>query len=252
MVAPLEEPGLRRKLSPTERRRAILEHVLRYRLTTGVVLKTLFFAHQTPAALTGFLKEWAAPWHASWTPEEAERERERFPLCAEPFHLTEASRYYRLTKYGAKQLGIKRYERIAKAQDVQSLYQKFPVLAYCCQFAPEWELLTHDEFKDNFSQFSGAGTQRFALDQRNTRMTRFVVDTGKSRSALASKCHKQCNKFERNQAFRDLRDSGRFHLTVLTGYPESIPATKTELGNPLFPVKFAVVPTLAELIETHD
>lgn len=211
----------------------ILDHVVRYRLTTREVLHGRFFPEVKPNAVTKVTSR----------------------LCAggflKRFDLYESRDYFVLGIEASRMLGVpaKRAEELG----VQSLPIEYATLVYCAG-AGDRERLTREELQKYHPSIlvPGVDATRYYLDREGgkTRLSSIRVDCGGPPDHVVRKCREDLDRRLEHDAFRDLVARDQFMIAVLTGKKEKTDAIGEALKRSDWPIRFrlAVIPELVHLI----
>jgi hypothetical protein len=165
----------------TERDRAVLDHIRRYRITVSRTLQEQFCDRSENAAkkLVARLRDYVA----SET-------------------LVGNSVYYRLTPLGARLLGAP--EEIAQPLGVQALPRAFGVLAFCCNGQTQRWRYTRPEFGEDFPELAEEMLKNdyyldFYMDSdgMTVRLGHILVDLGGSCEQILKKCRGRIRRYQR-------------------------------------------------------
>ena len=208
--------------------REILQHVFRYRLTTAeIVAVCAKLAPETVAAAESLLEALVAnQWlqTARLTPHDPAR------------------RFYYLTPRAAAELG--QDEIVAKEPSREMRIESYAIARFCCCSKPFRELFTKEEFIAKFASIWYPGQPvRYYLEPDGAgevRLAFLKVDKGgpsrwdrviESCQRFLSKRTTRSNPQYHGQvdAFRELVDTGRFQISLLTSLAEKREAIKQAL-----------------------
>lgn len=182
----------------------IIQHLLRYRLTTREVLHRLFFSDSELNAVTkvtsrldqhGFINK-----------------HELYPSRS----------YFTLGKEGARLVGLS--PRKCKPLGGQALPTEFGTLMFCCGAAEQRErLLVSDILARNpdlVHRHIDSSHYYLDHDGQSVRLGYIRVDLGGPPDHVARKCEKDIGRRYQIPAFRDLIDGDRFMISVITASEE--------------------------------
>lgn len=244
----------------TERDRAILEHVLRYRMSTRPVLKELFFREQGLDALKSTLRRIAAPVREQLMGRARRNFLRRYYLQAFPMCTPDARVYYRLTRRGAREVdsleALSKTDQLVTPLQAQQLIANFAILNFCAQ--QQVDVLSRYELREDFPQFQRAGlpARPYFIDERSTqpRLSFILIDHG---AEVRWTVRKVMNAIERRlaiPAFERMMRQGTFYLTVLTAFESKKDDITRALSeeDPACAVEIHVVPGLAYVVEARD
>lgn len=213
---------------PDNSMREILQHVFRYRLTTPeIVAACAKLAPETVAAAEALLETLVAnQWlqTAPLTPHDP------------------AWRFYYLTPKAAVELG--QDEIVAKEPSRELRIESYAIARFCCCSQPFRELFTKEEFIAKFASIwypgqpvryylepDGAGEVRLAflkVDKGGpSRWDRVVESCQRFLSKRTTRSNPQYHG--QVDAFRELVDTGRFQISLLTSLPEKREAIQQAL-----------------------
>ncbi|MDZ4684004.1 MAG: hypothetical protein SH850_02875 [Planctomycetaceae bacterium] len=234
---------------------AVLDHVLRYRLTLPTIL-----------AKTGLLSE-AGEDAARTTLERLIRDGWLRTADLYPGHRSEP--YYHLSEQGAE--ALQQDVSVAQPLKAEARAEWYAIATFCCCGESFRELLTKREFQEKFSKlwFTGQPT-RYYLDRGEDGVVRLAflkVDT--AGPGRWDRLIDSCAKFLRQRTdqtrvaaehhphvaeFARLVKRDQFQFTVLTALPEKQRAIELELdrrqraSEPVPPLRVHVVPGLFEVL----
>ena len=221
-----------KRIQLQERDKAILRHVIRYRMTTHRVLHREFFAEQGGDAVTSTLR------------------RLRKAELIESDDLEPPRRvYYHLTAKAASSYGLP--ASYGKSLGEQALPTRYGVLSFCCSETGSRHLMTAEEFEEEFPECysSGLPVEPYYLDSENgaPRLALISVDLGADAGRIIRKCRKFFGERMKHEAFRELIQEDAFSVTILTANPrkkDAILAAKKRAKDFSHPIRVAVVPEL--------
>jgi len=239
----------------SDEQRAVLEHVLRYRLT---VPRTL--------AATGIVSEEG---------EDAARQtltnlqQNGWLRSADLYPGHRQDQYFHLSDSAAQYLG--QDPVVARPLKHDMRVESFAIATFCCCGDKFRQLLTKEEFKSRLPDLWYTGQPvRYYLEEGEDQVVRLAfikVDT--AGAGRWDRLIDSCNRFLRQrvtvslsspknrtqvQAFAKLVDQGRFQFTVLTAMNEKKRAIELELerrvlaGEPVPPMQVHVVPGMFHVL----
>lgn len=225
-----------RAITLTDRDRAILEHVARYRITTSEAVQRLFFPEQQPDAVKSTLR----------------RLREGGYLASAPLY--QRSVYYHLTPKAAHTIG--QPEHAAAPLGVQSRAAAFGVLSFCCLGPARRTLIPLDEFRRQYPQLiePGLPSTQYYVDQDvggKNRLGLIQVDYGADHRRIVRKCRRLVQRRLSLPAFRTLiRDDG-FLIAIVTADPRQAAALEKAIAadRPLIKFRIEVFPEMEPVIQ---
>lgn len=210
----------------------ILEHVRRYRITTLDVLHRELFTGKGRDAVTSTLRRLRSA--NLLTTEELKPPRYR---------------YYRLTKEAARSFGLS--VGFGMPLGEQALPSRYAMLCYCCLGSERRQVLTADEFKEEFPDCDSATLPKepYYLDTEGVvpRLAFVSVDLGADAGRIIRKCRKFVGERMKQAGFRELIKDDAFLITILTARKRkqsTILAAKRRAKNFPYPVRVEVVPEL--------
>lgn len=203
----------------------ILEHLARYRLTTREVLHRLFFSDSELNAVTkvtsrltehGFLN--------------------KYPLAP-------ARNYFVIGPTAAKLFGVS--PKKCKPIGPQALPQEYATLLFCCMQPVRRERLLVSQMQEKFPDLLARkiDNSHYYLDQDQNSAIRLAylrVDQGGTRDHIARKCEKDIQDRKSIGSFRNLIETDRFMITVLTARDEKAKLIRETLAKRSWPVRFRV------------
>ncbi|MBS0261573.1 MAG: hypothetical protein JSS02_06405 [Planctomycetes bacterium] len=215
----------------------ILQHVLRYRITTPEVLHRLFFDDSERNAVTKVTSRLISLDFL-----------QSHPLFA-------GRTYLNLGSKGAKICGVS--SRKTGSLGPQALYIEYGTLAYC-QLGPvlRERMRVSDLSHRNPSLLArGLDSSHYYLDIDDgaKRFGLIRVDGGGDVAHVVRKCRQDIEAREEIPAFRELIYQGAFLIAVVTLSDEKRAALERELRTVATPVAFRVevVPDLRQLLAAH-
>ena len=221
----------------TDRDRAILDHLARYRLTTIEALHRLFWEPTTTAnAVSQVLARLAAGGYVQRIEES----------------LSGSQNYYLLTAEAAREYGED--EDFARPPGTTSLIHHYLMLEFCCLGDARREHITAQEIRTGFPNLNGRGIARnayFHTFDEPPRLGWLEVDCGNHAETRAKKCRKQfAKRYEAQELrFRELADEGRFGIVLVTTSEGKKRALERALAKlDYFPLSIVVSATLRELL----
>ena len=213
----------------------ILDHLARYRLTTRDVLHQLFFDDSEPNAVTkvtsrltlhGFLNK---------------------------YELAPGRNYFVMGPESARIMGVS--PKKCKPIGPQSLPKEYATLIFCCLQEPKRERLKVGELSQKFPDLLARkiDNSHYYLDRAEDEAVRLAflrVDQGGTPDHIARKCEKDIQDRSRIVSFRELVETDRFMITIITAHEEKAATIRETLRRRSWPVRFrvAVVADLAFLI----
>jgi hypothetical protein len=235
--------------------RAVLDHVLRYRLTLPRILSRTEIVND-----------------AGESAAQAALERlrqEGWLQTADLYPGYRAEHYYHLTEKAARQIGQDAI--VAKPLLRDQRVEHFAIATFCCCGESFRELLTKDEFKQRFAHlwFVGQpirhyldkgedGVVRLAFLKVDTagpgRWDRLIDSCGRFLRQRLDKSRVRPENRPRVEEFDRLVKSDQFQITVLTAFPEKKRALELELSRRRLaeetvpPLRVHVVPGLLEVL----
>lgn len=234
--------------------RAVLEHVVRYRLTTATILAALDEPNGSIDESRATLDRLTASgwlWRQSLVPYNKSIDS------------------YQLSKTAANKLQCS--PMLAEPMHRDARIECFAIAQFCCGGGAFRRLFTRDEFVRSFASlwYPGQPT-RYYLDSTNSKSPKLAflkVDHGGA--GRWDRLIDSCQRFLRQrsdirrvaphhrpqtEAFASLVNKGRFQISVLTALPDKQRAIEIEVerrrarGEPVPPLKVSVVEGLLELI----
>jgi hypothetical protein len=196
----MKRPGI----ELTDRDRAVLEHLRRYRLTTVKILQALFCEGSVDAVkkLLQRLQEY---------------------ITSEPLYGRTV--YYRLTAAGARLVGAP--EEVARPIRPQALTKAFGILSFCCNGSTVRERLTRVEFVEDFKDLATVLVQSeyyldyyLDADGDSVRLGQIVVDYGGDYQRLISKCRSIVREGLETPVFRDIVADDLFAISIVVAEVE--------------------------------
>lgn len=235
--------------------RAVLEHVVRYRLTLpNILAATEILAEEGESSALSALRRLT---------------QEGWLAAADLFPGYRADSYYHISEKGAQFLGHDPV--IAQPLKHDPRAEAFAIATFCCCQEPRHELLTKEEFKRKLAHlwFTGQPIRHY-LDKGADGVIRLVylkVDT--AGAGRWDRLIDSCDRFlqqrmdktrvrpehrPKAEEYSKLVDEGRFKIAVLTAFPEKQRAIELELarrkqsGEQVPPIHVHVVPGLFEVL----
>jgi hypothetical protein len=216
----------------------VFQHIMRYRMTTREVLHRLFFSDSDENAVTkvtfrlvlhGYFKR---------------------------YELYHPRTYFVLGPQAASILGLSRKK--TEEFGLQKLIEEYGTLAFCC-LAPEPRVrLSVRETRERHPQLlqGGVESSRYYLDNdgQTTRLGFIRVDFGDPPDHIARKCREDPESRCRHAAFKELIDSDRFLIALVTAREEKAAAIHECLKRHTWPNRFRieVVPDLVHLLTRFE
>ena len=218
----------------TERDRAVLEHVARYRLTTAETLQGLFFSDaSTDDAVKSLLRRLRRGGYLESAPLYGRRH------------------YYHLTRRAALLFGLS--PAVGTPAGIQAVRQRYGVLAFCCQGARRRQRFTREEFRAHFPDLARElSPGDYAIDtdpSGQDRMVNIRVDFGRETRSLVRKCFNLAAHFLSCRSVYAFADEDRFGLALVTADHHKRKVLSSALEEAAFPLWFTVesFPELAYL-----
>lgn len=203
----------------------ILDHLTRYRLTTRDVLHQLFFDDSEINAVTkvttrltehGFLKkyEWAT-----------------------------GRNYFVIGQEAARIMGVS--PRKCKPIGPQAFPMELATLMFCCLQEPRRERLKVAELNRQFPDLLARklDNSHYYLDHcpdGPVRLAYIRVDQGGTRDHIARKCEKDIRDRQYIPSFRELVETDRFMIAVITATQEKAQLIRQTLAKRSWPIRFRV------------
>lgn len=224
------KPKHRRQLSLRDRK--IVEHVLRYRLTTVEVLRRVVLPGLSPNALSKIAGR----------------------LCdagyLRKYTLLHPKRYFILSETGANAMGVGNHR--ATPLGPQSLPQEYAVLIYATLGQTLRRRLTKAEVQGKCPWLAPAMAEApHCEDQQHEVLELIRVDLGGPADHVARKCAADVAERRRLREFATLLAQRHFRLVVITATKEKAVAVRQALDRHEWPsgllIHFSVVPHLLPL-----
>ena len=213
----------------------ILDHLARYRLTTREVLHKLYFDDSELNAVTkvtsrltehGFLNK---------------------------YELAPGRSYFVMGPESARIMGVS--PKKCKPIGPQALPKEYATLYFCCMNEPQRERLRVSELNKKFPDLMARkiDNSHYYLDRADdgtVRLAYLRIDQGGTRDHIARKCEKDIEDRQRIPSFRELIETDRFLITVVTAREAKADLVRETLKRRSWPIRFrvSVVEELALLI----
>ena len=213
----------------------ILDHLARYRMTTRDVLHRLFFDDSEVNAVTkvtsrltehGFLNKY------EWAPNR---------------------NYFVIGQESARIIGVS--PKKCKPLGPQALPKEFATLMFCCLSDVARERLKVSDLQKQFPDLLARkiDNSHYYLDRTEDGAVRLAfirVDQGGTADHIARRCEKDINDRSNMASFRELVQTDRFMITVITASDNKAGIIRETIKRRRWPVRFrvAVVKDLALLI----
>jgi hypothetical protein len=195
--------------------RQLLEHLRVYKVTTASIVTALLCGGSENAA-----KKLLA--------------RSRNLVESDP--LGPKTVYYRLTPFGAKQIGAP--EEIARPQGPQSLPKNIGFLGFCCSGPIQRKRYTRIEFVEDLPELvkdllgKDYHTDFFLdFDGEHVRLGQVVVDLGGDYRKLISKCRVRLREYLEIPHIKDIVADGFFTFAIVVSEEEKAKAIKLALAQ---------------------
>ena len=219
--------------SLTDRDRAALEHLRRYRITTAKVLQKLY---------------------CDDTPNKVKKLVQRLGENIQAEQLYGKSVYYHLSPTGARLVGAP--EEVSKPLGPQALPKAIGILYFCCMGEEPLFRYTRSEFADDFPELAESVMKReFYLDYypdfdgQTARLGQFMVDLGGDYQKFVSKCRVRVREGLRTEGLQELILENLFTIAILVAEPEKKNAILEAFqGAPMkAAVRVEVIPELSQV-----
>lgn len=221
----------------TDRDYEILEHVMRYRLTTREVLHRLFFSDSEVNAVSKVTSRLVASnYLAEWE-----------------IGLTDARKYFTIGKAAASFLGVS--PKKSAALGPQAFAIEYAVLCYCCLREETRERLTVSELHARQPRLvvGKVDNSHYCLDHdgHGAVLTYLRVELGGAVDHVMRKCRRDVESRRKHEIYTELMNAGRFGITVITGSQKKADLIFTAMRRAVdLPARLTAVsvPQLAEVI----
>ncbi len=221
----------------TTRDRKIIEHVIRYRLTTVKVLSRAVMPGLSPNAVSKVVNR----------------------LCdtgyLQKFTLLHPTKYFVLSEAGVNSFGIdtSRCDPLGP----QSLPMEYAVLVYATLGKRPCARLTVSEVLEKYPWLTPSqAAAPHCADQQHDVLELIRVDLGGPAHHVARKCVADLNERRRLREFSPLVAHGKFRLVVITATKEKTVAVRQALDRHDLPrgllIHFSVVPQLLSLTANRN
>lgn len=217
-----------------DRDHEILQHLLRYRLTTREILHRLFFSDSNPNAVTKVTTRLTT--HAYLNRHE----------------LYDPKPYFTLGPQAARMLGVR--QSSTKAYGPQALLTEYGTLTYCFASEPPRRRLLVSEIRERDPSLlqKGLESNRYYLDRDgDTMRLGFIrVDGGGPPDHIVRKCRNDLEHRYAHEAFKETIDGDRFLIGIVTAMEGKKDAIRAALRRHRWPTPFRieVVPELIHLL----
>ena len=222
-------PQQPKRLRLGERDYDILEHVLKYRLTTREVLHSLFFDDSQLNAATKVASRLVQYEYLNRHKEP----RTYFTLGAKAAHL-----------FGVSQ-------KKTHALGSQSLPHELGILNFCCLAPTPRERLRISEVRGEYLR-KGIDASSYYLDHdgEDTRLAYMRVDHGGPPAHILRKCRADISIRKNHPPLQELIAKGRFLIAIITAHNEKKDMIEHALRQQAWEIRFRVevVSDLADLI----
>ena len=212
----------------------ILEHLMRYRMTTREVLHQLFFPESEINAVTKVTSRLV---------------RHKF---LSKFELLPSHSYFVIGPEAAKVLGVSPNK--CKAIGPQALLREYGTLLFCCKGEPARERLRVSEIRHKQPDLlhRGIDSSHYYLDNdgETVRLAYIRVDHGGQPDHIARKCEEDISRRSSIPALASMIDADRFMIAIVTGHANKAEDIRECFRRRKWPVFFRVevVEELAQLI----
>jgi hypothetical protein len=221
----------------TDRDYEVLQHLLRYRITTREVLQKLFFPGSELNAATKV---------TSRLVEHGYLNR---------YELYKPRSYFTLGPRAARLLGISANKTEGLGPTI--LAREYAVFAFCCCSEPPRQRLTVSEIRLRHSQYlqRKIDCSHYYLDNdgETTRLAYIHVDRGHGMDYIVRTCRDQLQARYAHRPYADLIDNDRFMIAIITALQEKVSLIEEALSRHDWPIRFRVevVPDLIYLISSY-
>jgi hypothetical protein len=216
----------------------IFEHLTRYHITTREVLRRLFFSDSEENAVTKVTSRLTLHGYLN------------------RYELYPPRTYFVVGPRAASLLGIS--PKKTKELGPQSLIREYATLAFCCLGTERRERLSVSEIRKRHEQLlqPKLDSSHYYLDNdgETTRLAYIRVDYGGPPEHIVRKCKEDLADRYCHQAFKELIDSDRFLIAIVTARKEKAAAIHEAIKLRQWPNRFRieVVPDLVNLITRFE
>ena len=224
-------PNQKKRLRLGERDYDILEHVMRYRMTTREVLHPLFFEESDPNAATKVTSRLVGhDYLARHT-------------------LYEPRTYFTLGPAAVPLLGISLKK--TRPLGTQALPHELGILHFCClSETPRERLLVSELRREYLARGVDSSSYYYDNDGERTRLAYMRVDHGGDSAHVIRKCRGDIACRKKHAPLRELIEKGLFLISIITAHKEKKQMIEHALRQHSWEVRFRVevVADLAQLL----
>lgn len=212
----------------------ILEHVVRYRMTTREVLHKLFFSDSEPNAVTKVTSRLV---------------RNRFLTR---FDLHSGKSYYSVGPNAARIYGYT--QRKCKQLGPQALVENYAILQYCMQGNTPRERLHVSELQVHLGSLTGKNLElsKFYIDTEDgiPMLACMRVEHGSDVAHTVRKCRADLEQLARHSKIHQLIQHQRFLMAIIASTQAKVEGIKTSIARQTWPIRIRVeaVPDLLPLV----